>query len=233
MNLSHEEQREDQFVVICKPLIWSKCFPSSSWSLFEMLPSFKCQNQMKQTSHIPTLFLRATCFSMSFWAGANLDPSAGAVLRLNSAPDQEASKPLWWRLMIHQGYPTNNFHISFVFPAAQKTCLKYHHPSTTVCLWWLNLAVAPASLVIPARRSRVACSSPQGHSLRGSRADSGCLSLFLSRRIFGCGCSPGSMKLLMKFPITSVGFGIPQLFFPSCPRSLGVCSALVSCLALL
>lgn len=71
-------------------------------------------------------------------------PLLQAVLRLTSALDHEVSKPLWWRLvllMMHKWYPTNNFHTSFVFPAMQKTCLKYQHPSTTVWLWWLNLAV--------------------------------------------------------------------------------------------
>lgn len=64
--------------------------------------------------------------------------------------------------------------------------------------------------------------------MHGSHAGSGCLSLFLSRRILICVCSPSSMKLLMKFPLTSVGFGIPQLFFPSCLHSFSMCSALVS-----
>lgn len=90
-----------------------------------------------------------------------------AALRLTSALDHEVSKPLWWRLvllMMHKQCPTNNFHTSFVFPAMQKTCLKYQHPSTTVWLWWLNLAIALASLVIPAHHSCIVCASWWGHS---------------------------------------------------------------------
>lgn len=90
-----------------------------------------------------------------------------AALRLTFALDHEVSKPLWWRLvllMMHKRYATNNFHTSLAFPAMQKTCLKYQHPSTTVWLWWLNLAIALASLVIPAHHSCIVFSSWQGHS---------------------------------------------------------------------
>lgn len=69
--------------------------------------------------------------------------------------------------------------------------------------------------------------------MHGSNADSQCLSLFLSRRIFILVCSPNSMKLLLKFPLASVGFGIPWWFFPLCLCLLSMCSAVVSCSDLL
>lgn len=168
---------------------------------------------MMQVNHTLAAFLQAMCFSITAFEPKHRAPLGQAALRLTSALDHEVSRPLWWRLvqlMMHKWYPTNNFHTSFVFPAMQKTCLKYQHPSTTVWLWWVNLAIALASLVIPAHHSCVACSSQQGHSRVWLHADSGCLSLFLSRRIFICVCSPSSMKLLMKFLLTLVEFGIPQ-----------------------
>lgn len=85
-----------------------------------------------------------------------------AVLRLTSALDHEVFKPLWWRLAMLKENPAHNFH-PFVLPALQKACLKYQHTSTTVWLWWLNLAVILASLVIPAHCSRIGCSSILGH----------------------------------------------------------------------
>lgn len=69
--------------------------------------------------------------------------------------------------------------------------------------------------------------------MHGSDADSQCLSLFQSRRVFILVCGPSSMKLLLKFPLASVGFGIPQSFFPLCLCLLSICSALVLCSALL
>lgn len=69
--------------------------------------------------------------------------------------------------------------------------------------------------------------------MHGSGADSQCLCLFQSRRIFILVCGPSSMKLPLKFPLASVGFGIPQSFFPLCLCLLSMCSALVSCSALL
>lgn len=84
------------------------------------------------------------------------------MLRLTSALDHEVFKPLWWRLVMLKENPANNFH-PFALPAMQKACLKYQHTSTTVWLWWLNLVVILASLVIPAYCSCVGCSVILGH----------------------------------------------------------------------
>lgn len=72
----------------------------------------------------------------------------------------------------------------------------------------------------------------RGIPMHGCSADTRCLSLFLSRRIFIPVCGPSSMKLLLKFPLASAGLGIPRCSF-LCVCLLSMCSALVSRSALL